>query len=57
MDGNNKVSMFSELIDSSFLMPILIAVAMAVLVLVLYLRRNSDDYPCAPTVRPNSVPE
>ena len=48
--------MFSELIDSSFLMPILIAVAMAVLVLVLYLRRNSDDYPCAPTVRPNSVP-
>lgn len=48
--------MFSELNDSSFLMPILIAVAMAVLVLVLYLRRNSDDYPCAPTVRPNSVP-
>jgi CheY-like chemotaxis protein len=48
--------MFSELNDSSFLMPFLIAVAMAVLVLVLYLRRNSDDYPCAPTVRPNSVP-
>ena len=48
--------MFSDLNDSSFLMPILIAVAMAVLVLVLYLRRNSDDYPCAPEVRPTSVP-
>jgi len=48
--------MFFDLNDSSFLMPILIGVAMAVLVLVLYLRRNSDDYPCAPTVRPNSVP-
>ncbi len=48
--------MFSDLNDSSFLMPILIAVAMAVLVLLLYLRRNSDDYPCAPEVRPNSVP-
>ena len=48
--------MFSDLNDNSFLMPILIAVAMGVLVLVLYLRRNSDDYPCAPTVRPNSVP-
>ena len=48
--------MFSDLNDSSFLMPVLIAAAMAVLVLVLFLRRNSDDYPCAPTVRPNSVP-
>jgi len=48
--------MFFDLNDNSFLMPILIGVAMAVLILVLYLRRNSDDYPCAPTVRPNSVP-
>jgi len=48
--------MFFDLNDNRFLMPILIGVAMAVLVLVLYLRRNSDDYPCAPTVRPNSVP-
>ena len=47
--------MFFDLNDNSFLMPILIAVAMAVLVLVLYLRRN-NDYPCAPTVRPTSVP-
>ena len=43
--------MFFDLNDSSLLMPLLIAAAMAVLLLVLYLRRNSDDYPCAPTGR------
>lgn len=48
--------MFFDLNDSSSFMPILIAVALAVLVLVLYLRRNCDDYPSAPEVRPMSAP-
>ncbi|CAN5313310.1 hypothetical protein BH11PSE10_BH11PSE10_20450 [soil metagenome] len=48
--------MFFDLNDSSSFMPILIAVALAVLVLVLYLRRNCDDYPSIPVLRPVSTP-